>query len=246
MQTKDKVKIGCCGFRMPQAEYVQLFSAVEIQHTFYQPPQLTTLERWRKEAPANFEFTLKAWQLITHEARSPTYKRLRRKLTEREREEAGAFKPTAIVKEAWETTLASAQVLKAKQVLFQCPASFTPTQRNIANMTGFFSSVERHGLKFGWEPRGAWDSEIIRELCKALDLWHVVDPFAAQTITPTKCYFRLHGRRGWHYKYEDGELEELVTMLPKQRISYVFFNNVRMLEDARRFRAIVRELSSAD
>lgn len=236
---KDWLKIGCCGFRLPQAEYQKSLAVVEIQHTFYQPPQKATLERWRKAAPLDFEFTLKAWQLITHESRSPTYKRLRRKLTTSESAEAGFFKPTEIVKEAWEVTFACAKALKAKQVLFQCPASFTPTPEHIANLEKFFSSVERGGLNFCWEPRGAWDDELVRALCKQLDLWHVVDPFVSQTVTPTRCYFRLHGRKGWRYQYEDAELEELLALLPAQKLSYVFFNNVHMIEDAQRFQSLV-------
>jgi uncharacterized protein YecE (DUF72 family) len=35
---------------------------VEVQQTFYQPPRVATLEKWRLDAPANFEFTLEAWQ----------------------------------------------------------------------------------------------------------------------------------------------------------------------------------------
>jgi uncharacterized protein YecE (DUF72 family) len=167
---------------------------------------------------------------------------LKRALTEQERADAGFFKPTAIVKEAWEVTLACARALKTKQVLFQCPASFTPTKANISNLTNFFSSVERKGLSFAWEPRGAWDNKTVSKLCEALDLWHVVNPFAARTVTPTKCYFRLHGRGGWRYTYEDAELKELTTMLPKRKRAYVFFNNVRMVEDALRFQAIVRGL----
>ena len=58
-------------------------------------------------------------------------------------------------------------------------------------------------------------------------------------MTPRRCYFRLHGRRGWRYKYEDGELEELRSMLPEDSTSYVFFNNVEMLDDAVRFKEIV-------
>jgi uncharacterized protein YecE (DUF72 family) len=34
-------------------------------------------------------------------------------------------------------------------------------------------------------------------------------------------------------------LEELSSMLPRRAASYVFFNNVEMLDDARRFREIV-------
>ena len=48
-------------------------------------------------------------------------------------------------------------------------------------------------------------------------------------------YYRLHGRNGWRYQYEDGELEELARTLPKQKESYVFFNNYKMTEDALRF-----------
>src|SRR5215207_1854210 len=145
-----KIKIGTSGFRLPQAEYAQLFTCVEIQHTFYQPPQLSTLERWRANAPGGFEFTLKAWQLITHEAKSPTYKRLKKTLTDVERKEAGYFKPSTIVREAWQTTLDCARALQAKTVLFQCPASFKPYRENIANLEKFFSRIERGELNFAW------------------------------------------------------------------------------------------------
>lgn len=229
---------------MAKAEYAALLPLVEVQQTFYQPPQVSTLERWRAEVPADFEFTLKAWQLITHEARSPTYKRLKRRLTEEERAGCGAFKPSAIVADAWETTLACAKALKSSCVLFQCPASFTPTTEHIADMRRFFSSVERGGLQFLWEPRGEWAAETVRGLCAELDLKHVVDPFTSRTVTPEFCYFRLHGRKGWRYVYSDDELEELSEMLSGVPKAYVLFNNVKMLEDAARFQELLRARGS--
>ena len=238
---ESKLKIGTSGFRMTSIEYMQLLSCVEVQHTFYQPPQLATLERWRKEAPAEFEFTLKAWQLITHAAKSPTYKRLKRKLSAVELAEAGYFKPTAIIQEAWEVTLACAKALQAKTILFQCPASFRQTKENIANLEKFFAGISRGKLNFCWEPRGAWDRKLVKAICQDLNLWHVVDPFAEQTVTPSKCYFRLHGRKGWRYKYEEVELEELAAMIPKNKRSYVFFNNIHMTEDALRLQEIIKE-----
>ena len=236
----DRVKIGTSGFRLSRAEYTRLLSCVEIQHTFYQPPQTSTLERWRQEAPPGFEFTLKAWQLITHEAKSPTYKRLKRQLSEAEKGEAGYFKPTALVREAWAVTLACAKALKAKTILFQCPASFKQTRENISNLEKFFSSIKRGRLNFCWEPRGDWDDEVVKGICRNLNLWHVVDPFVRRSVTPAKCYFRLHGRNGWRYKYEEGELSELATMLPENKSSYVFFNNIQMTADALEFREIVK------
>ncbi len=238
----SKLRIGTCGFRNTKEEYAEVLSTVEIQHTFYQPPQISTLEKWRTGMPKDFEFTLKAWQLITHESSSPTYRRLKRQLTEKELEESGFFKPTDIVREATEFTLACAAALKARTVLFQCPAKLRPTPENIANLTQFFKNIPRGKLNFAWEPRGKeWTDEILTELCKDLDLWHAVDPFARASVTPKNCYYRLHGIPRWRYTYEDGELEELASMLPKKKLAYIFFNNVTMREDAIRFSKIVKD-----
>ena len=239
---KRVIKAGCCGFRLAQSEYTARFPVVEVQQTFYQPPQVKTLERWRAEAPPEFEFTIKAWQLITHEARSPTYRRLKRELTETEREESGSFRPTAIVREAWEVTLACAAALKATRVLFQCPSSFKPTSEHVRDLREFFHGIKRpRQLVCLWEPRGEWPEKLIADLCGELDLTHVVDPYAARSVTPKRGYYRLHGRTGWRYQYEDDELAELIGMLPPRGISYVLFNNVRMLDDAARFQKLAKE-----
>jgi uncharacterized protein YecE (DUF72 family) len=236
---KTNVRIGTCGFRSNKTEYAEYLSTVEVQHTFYQPPQIKTLEKWRAEVPERFEFALKAWQLITHEAKSPTYKRLKKQLTDEEKAEAGYFKPTRTVREAWDVTLACARALKAKTVLFQCPASFRQTPENIRNLEKFFASVERHDLQFAWEPRGEWNARAVREICTKLDLWHAVDPFSVATVTPERCYYRLHGRTGFQYKYEEDELAELTELLPESATAYVFFNNRYMLEDALLFQKIL-------
>ena len=236
--------IGTCGFgRAKRPDYFESLPVIEIQHTFYQPPQIKTLEKWRAAAPEGFEFTLKAWQLITHEATSPTYKRCTRPFVdEEEAEGAGFFKPTAAVREGLETTLACAKALGARTILFQCPAKFQPLPENILNMKRFFTDMDRGDLNLVWEPRGkAWEDDIIREICDELDLWHCVNPFARPTVTPDRCYYRLHGIPRWRYTYEDEELYELVSLLPDDRLSYVFFNNITMKQDAERFKKIVSE-----
>ena len=241
------VMIGTCGFgRAKRPEYFETLPVVEIQHTFYQPPQIKTLEKWRDSAPEDFEFTLKAWQLITHEATSPTYKRCTRPFAdEEEAEGAGFFKPSPAVREGLEVTLECAKALRARTILFQCPAKFQPLPENILNMKRFFTDLDRGDLNLVWEPRGkAWEDDIVRELCEELDLWHCVDPFARPTVTPDKVYYRLHGIPRWRYTYEEEELFELVSLLPDDRLSYVFFNNITMKQDAGRFQNIVREFNS--
>lgn len=255
---RTRATIGTSGFGIGRAKYVELFSCVEIQHTFYQPPKISTLERWSEQAPPDFEFVLKAWQLITHDAKSPTYRRLKKQLSESEKQEAGYFRATPIVQQAWETTLACANILQAKTILFQCPASFKQTAENISNMEEFFRNLDRKQsrsrLNFCWETRGEWDPQVVKRLCDDLNLWHVVDPFQSKSVTPNRCYFRLHGRGGWRYEYDESELRELAAMLSDSSSSgtvatglaqaerpYVFFNNVRMTQDALRFQAILDE-----
>lgn len=239
--------IGTSGFGIAQADYFRAFSCVEIQHTFYQPPALSTLERWRDAAPSAFEFVIKAWQLITHDGKSPTYRRLKKELSPQEKEEAGYFRDTAIVREAWDVTLACAKALNARTILFQCPASFKQSKENISSLEKFFADLnrreKRHGrFNFCWEPRGDWDPKVIRRICENLNLWHAVDPFTAKTVTPARIYYRLHGRNGWRYEYDESELRELAGMLgrgPCTHTPYVFFNNARMIHDALKFQSIL-------
>jgi len=180
-----EVRIGLCGFTMAFADYVREFGVVEVQQTFYEPPRDATLLRWRRQAPPAFEFTLKAWQLITHEASSPTYRRLRRPLTAEERRACGGFRTSPVVLEAWARTLACARLLRASAVLLQCPRSFRPTPESADRMREFFAAVERPaGLRVLWEPRGPWPAEFVRELCRELELVHVVDPLVDTTVTP--------------------------------------------------------------
>jgi len=201
------IRMGLCGFSMAFDAYVREFPLVEVQQTFYEPPSDGTLRRWRSAAPAAFEFTIKAWQLVTHESSSPTYRRLRRSLTAVERKDAGGFRTSPIVLDAWQRTLRCAEILRATAVLLQCPRSFGPTDANIARMREFLSSVDRPtGLRVLWEPRGPWPMDVVGRLCDDLSLVHVVDPFVSQTVTPDTPYFRLHGISGARHVYRDEEL----------------------------------------
>lgn len=239
-----RVRVGCCGFAGAQAAYFREFSVVEVQQTFYAPPRLATALRWRARAPVDFEFTLKAWQLITHEATSPTYRRLRRPLPGAAAERVGAFRPTAEVWAAWETTRAVARALRATVVVFQCPASFTPTAEHVSNLRQFLARVQQQqqpdgaeGGRFwlAWEPRGDWPPALVQTLCAEWGLLHVVDPWVSPPLTPGPFYFRLHGRGGYRHRYTAAELTWLRAQVrAREAPGWCLFNNLTMREDARR------------
>ncbi|WP_298439981.1 DUF72 domain-containing protein [Geobacter sp.] len=231
-----ELRIGCCGFPVARERYVSEFDVVEIQQTFYHPPRVETARKWRASVPSGFEFTVKAWQLITHPPESPTYRRLKRKIPPAERERYGLFRPTGEVFAAWDETLRIAGALAARLVLFQSPPRFTPTAEHLAHMRRFFSSIDRAGLLLAWEPRGDWPAETVRGLCRDLGLIHCVDPFRNDPLAGTPLYLRLHGRDGYRYRYTDEELAALLRRLAGWgRPAYVMFNNVYMHDDALRF-----------
>lgn len=46
--------------------YASLFNSIEINSSFYKVPKGSTVKKWTTEVPADFEFTFKLWQEITH------------------------------------------------------------------------------------------------------------------------------------------------------------------------------------
>lgn len=208
------MKVGCCGFPIAMGKYFEKFEVVEVQKTFYKPPSPEAVKKWRDIAPENFEFTLKAWQVITHPPSSPTYRKAKLTL-----EDAGFFKPIKVVFDAWEVIRQIAKALKSRFILFQTPKSFKESEENLRNMKEFFRSIEQEFI-FGWEPRG-WRNEAVKRICEELSIVHVVDPFEAEPTYGQLRYFRVHRN------HEDEELRNLL-----KRCDYLLFNNPFMLRDA--------------
>lgn len=227
---------GCCGWGQAKPTYFEQFSTVELQDPFYEPPSIALAQKWRDLAPPSFGFCLKAWQLITHRSNSPTYRRLKSKLSPSEADLVGSFRPTEQVWLAWERTLGVARTLKARVIVFQCPKSFERTRDNLRNFRTFFSAVDHEDFLLAWEPRGDWPDPLVAELCSEFDLLHCVDPFERRSVHGNPGYWRLHGRGGYRYRYSDEELNELRGMADEREGStYVMFNNIWMKDDASRF-----------
>jgi len=230
------IRVGCCGFSTSVDNYFREFKLVEIQKTFYKPPRVETALKWRQKAPEDFEFIVKAWQVITHSPTSPTYRKAGLKFTD-----SGFFKPVKEVFDAWERTRDIAKSLNSKIVLFQTPASFKESNESIKNMEDFFSTIEREFI-FAWEPRG-WSENTVRKVCENLDIVHCTDPFVSESVSGEIVYFRLHGSHSkmYKHKYTESELEwlkEYVSGFEKE--VYVLFNNIHMLEDAEKFTQLIK------
>ena len=240
------IKVGCCGFPISMREYFEKFCLVEIQSTFYRIPKLETVTGWRRSAGEDFEFSVKAWQAITHPLTSPTWKKAKIKVDVENRDNYGFFKPTQEVFDAWKRIREICGLLKARVCLIQCPATFVANEQNVRNMQQFFSKIDQKGLTLAWEPRGeSWSDEKVKQLCEELCLTHCVDPFAKNPVFTTKtkiAYLRLHGsppgRALYRYEYTDQDLawvaKKAKDLEAKGLTVYCLFNNISMGEDAKR------------
>jgi uncharacterized protein YecE (DUF72 family) len=233
-------RIGCSGFSESRTKYFRKFNMVEFSQSFIDLPQPRSAARWRQEAPPAFEFTMTAWQLITHPATSPTYQKIKEVLKSRRTKNYGLFQLTSEVLAAWERTVEVARALGARCILFLCPAEFVPEKTHIDNLTKFFGSIERGGLRMVWEPRARWPEDLVVSLCRDLDLVHCTDPFEHPPLTRSPLYVRLHGRHRPDGALTDGDFESLARLVKPSPQAYVVFANPAAWTDADRFRKMVQ------
>ncbi len=137
-------------------------------------------------------------------------------------------------------TVEVARALGARQVVFQCPARFTPTGEHVTWLTRFLGRAARADLVPAWEPRGAWPRDLVAGQCAELDLVHGVDPLREAARSRGLWTFRLHGVTGFRDRHTDADLGIIAGHLAPAGPSYMLFNNRRMGEDAVRLQALFR------
>ena len=209
------LKVGCAGFPVARSRYFQTLKTVEIASSFLQPPRPGTARAWREEAPEGFDFSIRAWKLITHPATHISFGKLSEKIPEKRRPFCGHFKPTAEVARSWEATRALAAELGAKFIVFETPASFYPDANHLRDMYRFFKENSMEGALAVWEPRGSWEPRLIAKVCADLGLIRAVDPSCQDPVGGRVNYFRV-GR-------ETGPLS--LGRLGGGRPSYLYFTS---------------------
>ncbi len=247
------VFVGCCGFCISREKYFSIFDVVEIQETFYNPPDPEKLKKIASEAPPSFVFAMKAWQAITHPLDSPTWKKAKTMPDKSLSDRYGFLRPTKEVFDAWEKVVEGAKALNAKVIVIQTPPSFGYNEENFRNAIEFFSSTATHNFLIGWEPRGTWmqhKDKITEIVSRFKNLIHVVDPFKTlPAVDKNTAYFRLHGigsgEVNYKYRYTNQDLANLLSItkrvVEKSKEIFVLFNNVYMAQNAQEFKNLVKQ-----
>jgi hypothetical protein len=123
------------------------------------------LKQWRTAAPKGFEFAVRMAPSV------------------------GAFDPDS--EKALDFGLRAANVLQAKWLLVQTPATLGPSQRNRTRLKQLFERLLATGRNVAWEPRGVWDEDEILPLISEVQVHWVRDPSRYPMVEEPLAYGRI-------------------------------------------------------
>jgi uncharacterized protein YecE (DUF72 family) len=218
------IRIGTAGWSIPRAvveafptagstleRYAAVFSAVEINSSFYRPHKPATYARWAASTPDGFKFSLKIPKTITHAARL-----------------IGAAEPLA-------KFLSEARALGEKLgvLVIQLPPSLVFDAAVAQTFLAMLRDKAREAAAI--EPRHAsWFSDDADALLQRFDIARIgADP----ALTPRSrmpggwrglTYLRLHGSPQMYASpYSDDALEDLAASLRSDRAAdrWCLFDN---------------------
>lgn len=198
--------------------YSELFNFVEVNSTFYEYPDLKTVEGWRRRVPKSFTFTVRCHQDLTHRI---------------------GLKPVDEAYAVFSQMIAICRILNAPFLHLLTPAGTVFTDSKTEQAREFLSSINQKGVRLAWEPRSPATPKLLN-LMHDFDVVHSVD--LSKEISSQKSdtvYARLFGK-GEHniYQFTDQELKEVDDKITKlePKMAIITFHGLRMNTDAARFK----------
>jgi uncharacterized protein YecE (DUF72 family) len=198
--------------------YSEVFNFVEINYTFYKYPNPVNLKRWRRTVPSDFVFSVRCHQDLTHNI---------------------GLKPVEEAFEVFYKMKIYCKILESPYLVFETPASYIFTHKDISAARDFFSSVSLSGLRLVWEYRAPFDREVAGlmedfNIVQSIDLSSQTPPFSSDLV-----YSRIFGK-GKHnlYQFTDDELLEIQINANTSNANKIIlaFHGSRMNTDAARFK----------
>ena len=213
---------GWAYFKIPNRSslkaYSELFNFVEVNYTFYEYPQSRLVEKWRRIVPADFIFSVRCHQDLTHRL---------------------GFVPTDQAYEIFYKMNEYCNILNSPFLVLETPATYSINNENKKDAQDFFSQLNMQGLRLVWEYRAPINQTVI-DLMKNFGIIQCVDlskrePCFNLDIT----YSRLFGK-GRHniYQFTDNELIEIdqKAQQTNSKTIVLSYHGARMNTDAARFK----------
>jgi uncharacterized protein YecE (DUF72 family) len=203
--------------------YSEVFNFVEVNSTFYEYPSIQTVESWRRKVPADFTFSVRCHQDLTHSI---------------------GLKPVEEAYAVFNKAKAYCKALHAPFLVLETPANQSLDAAGIGAARDFFASIITEGLRLVWEYRAPFTPEV-SSLMQDFSIIQSVDLSLQKPQLDTDIvYSRVFGK-GKHnlYQFTDEELteiEENATSKPQVKKIAVSFHGARMYNDAARSQKHIR------
>ena len=221
--------------------YAEYFNTVEINSSFYRPPNQYAAKAWASKVPPEFRFTAKLWQKFTHP-----------KMFEQATGESWRVSQDDF--EGYEEGIGPLREAgKLGPLLAQFPTSFRPDANTVGYLEDLIRRMRDAGFQLAVELRHReWteseDTQAIRKLMEEQGVaWVMIDEPRFKTsirhvpLTSDTAYFRFHGRnyKNWwshgesedryNYLYTPEEerhlAEDVREVSSRTSETYAFFNN---------------------
>jgi uncharacterized protein YecE (DUF72 family) len=224
------------GTRDELAYYSGIFNTVEVNSSFYRPPEPATTAAWARETPAGFLFAVKLWQKFTHP-----------RMYEEATGQSSAISAgdVDLFRSSLEPLIAQG---KLGALLAQFPPGFVSNSHNRRTLRAVMQAFGDCRLAVELRHRSWSDHPGTAELLAGQKVaWVRIDEpkfdfsISAETpLTSNLVYFRFHGRnaaawwRGnaetrYQYLYSTEEISELAESIKaasrQAARTMVYFNN---------------------
>jgi uncharacterized protein YecE (DUF72 family) len=216
--------------------YSQFFNAVEINSTFYRPPNPVFAYNWAKRVPEGFLFTVKLWQKFTHP-----------KMYEESTKKEAIISPkdSDMFLQGIDPLITKG---KLGALLAQFPPSFKNDGQGQQKLNKLIETFGQYRLAVELRHR-SWsdDPNTSKILESGKAAWvHIDEPKFKTSVAEElplsgdMAYFRFHGRNAetwwtgntetrYKYLYSPEEIHELAekvkTATEKASLTFAFFNN---------------------
>jgi uncharacterized protein YecE (DUF72 family) len=257
----SRLYVGTCGWSYPKGEgtwdgvfypskladkdklafYAQYFNTVEINSSFYRPPNKFAARAWAGKVPEDFRFTAKLWQKFTHP-----------KMFEQATGQSWRVQDEDF--EVFEEGIGPlAEATRLGPLLAQFPTSFRPDAGTLEYLQDLIRRMRGAGFRLAVELRHReWteseETKAIRALMEEQGVaWVMIDEPRFKTsirhvpLTSDTAYFRFHGRnyKNWwrrgesedryNYLYTPDEqrhiAEDVREIAARTSETYAFYNN---------------------
>lgn len=214
------------------AYYVEHFSTVEINNSFYKLPSLDTMEAWRDAVPEHFRFAVKANRFITH----------MKKLKDPEQPLHNFYERVAGLG------------ARCGPILFQLPPRWRFNLKRFEYFLGSLSTEYLHAFEFRdvtwYDPRAL---DLLERHGAAFCIYDLAGHTSPIYTTAPFVYVRLHGPGdAYQGSYSDESLAEWAVRFKawsdEKRDVYCYFDNDQAgyaVANALQLQEMVREQSAA-